>query len=145
MAATPRQHDPLAAFRRPGAAPATLQPPEVAVAAYRAFATAGGATKPLRLDIRPHEGMAVARPYTAIAEIVYDRPAYTGILIVFSGKLFKLRGRNLQPVVDALIAGTCEFVAQLGEGEEAQDGEPVIESIEAVTPPVKPAAKEQAA
>jgi hypothetical protein len=138
----------LAQFRRPGArpavSPAAEREPKQELGGYRAFSVASGAARPLRLDIRPKDGLAVARLYSGLTEIAYDRAGYGGILLVFGAKLVKLRGRNLRPVVDALLAGTCEYVAELGDGEEARDGEPVIDRIEGVTSQAKPPAAENA-
>jgi len=59
----------------------------------------------VRLDIRPARGLAIARPYTALTEIAYDRQGYTGILLFFvGGKLVTVTGHNLKPVVDSLLA-----------------------------------------
>jgi hypothetical protein len=109
---------------------------------YRAFGVASGQAKPLRLDIRAAHGLAVARTYSALAEIAYDRTAYTGILLLFAGKLVSLKGRNLRPVVEALLTGTCEYLQQIGEGEEGEPGAPVIEDIITAGPkPATPPAK----
>jgi hypothetical protein len=126
----------VARFRPPGSAPAiTPELPEAAPGRYSAFAVAQGAAKPQRLDIRPRDGLAVARLYSGLAEIAYDRAEYTGILLVFASKLVKVRGRNLRPVVEALLTGTCEYIAERGEGDELpDDGRPVIEHIELVGP-----------
>jgi hypothetical protein len=138
-------HDVLAPFRRPGSTPATSPAAQRdrELAGYRAYGVASGPARPLRLDIRPKDGLAVARLYSALTEIAYDRTGYSGILLVFTGKLVKLRGRNLRPVVEALLAGTCEYVAELGDGEQAKDGEPVIDRIEGVATPARPSAGEK--
>ena len=127
--------DPLAPFRARGAK--AQAPAIIPQKGYRAFATAASGAKPARLDIRPKTGMAVARLYSAITEIAYDRGEYTGILLVLPGKLIKVRGRGLKPVVDALIAGTCEYITELPDAERPQDGAPVIERIEVLTPQAK--------
>ena len=81
--------------------------------------------------------MAVARLYSSITEIAYDRGEYTGILLVLTGKLIKVRGRGLKPVVDALLAGSCEYIAELRDDERPEDDSPVIERIEMLTPQAK--------
>jgi hypothetical protein len=129
MNATP---DPLAPFRARGAKPAA--PPQRPAPRYQAVGTASGTSKPTRLDIRPKTGMAFARLYSSISEIAYDRGDYTGILLVLPGKLVKIRGRNLQPVVEALLAGTAEFIAELKDGDSTAEGVPVITRIEMLTP-----------
>jgi hypothetical protein len=129
--------DVLAPYRRPGSRPAGFsQPPREAQPepGYRAFGVASGSVRPLRLEIRPKDGLAVARLYSGLSEIAYDRTDYTGILLVFATRLVKLRGRNLRPVIEALLAGTCEYLAELRAGDQPQDGAPVIERIEGVSP-----------
>jgi hypothetical protein len=125
-------HDLLARFRLPGAKPAA--PPPQAATRYRAFYAASSSAKPLRLEIRLKSGMSAARLYSGISEIAYDRGDYTGILLTTPGKLIKVRGRHLKPVVESLIAGTAEFIAELKDGDRTPDGVPVITSIEMLTP-----------
>ncbi len=124
--------DPLAAFRTRGARAAPAA--SITAPAYRAHGTAAGGAKPLRLDIRVKGGMSVARLYSSITEIAYDRDTYTGILLIVPGKVIKIRGRGLQPVVEALLAGTCEFLAERQEGEPFDEHAPVIERIETLAP-----------
>jgi hypothetical protein len=79
--------------------------------------------------------MAVARLYSGITEIAYERAGdCTGILLVMPGKMVKVRGKRLRPVVDALLAGTCEYLAELRDGEQPDDSAPLITSIELLTP-----------
>jgi hypothetical protein len=128
--------DPLAPFRRPGALPAAppepddpTEPSQAAPVGYRAYGVAATG-KPLRLDIRPARGLAVARPYAALTEIAYDRHGYTGILLFFiGGKLVTVTGHHLKPVVEALLTGTCEFLAELDDGGKWQPQTPVITKI----------------
>jgi hypothetical protein len=125
--------DVLAPFRKPGAPRAPRQshdqekphsPP-----GYRAFGLARGPAKPLRLEFRTATGLAVARAYALLTEIAYDRDHYSIIVLLFGGRKVTLQGRNLRPIVDALLAGTVEFLAELRDGEEAQDGAPAITRI----------------
>jgi hypothetical protein len=130
--------DPLAPFRAPGARPlAPLPAPERSRSAYRAFSATTGAARPQRLEIRPKTGMSIARPYSAITEIAYERGVYTGILLVLQGKLIKIRGRSLKPVIEALVAGTCETLVEIKDGDRVEDGTPVIDRIEMLTPEVR--------
>jgi hypothetical protein len=130
--------DPLAPFRAPGARSLSAPLPARPRSGYQAFFVAMGASRPTRLEIRPKTGMAVARPYNAISEIAYDRGVYTGILLVLPGKLIKIRGRGLKPIVEAVIAGACECLVEIKDGDQVAEGVPVIESIEVLTPQPKP-------
>lgn len=127
--------DILARYRRPGTVPAAMPetddaPPEAnASSSYQAFGISGSAGKPARLDMRGKGDMGVVRPYNAITEINYDQEHYTGILIFFTANIVTITGKNLKPVVDALINGTCEFLAELRDGQEAEPGAPVIEQM----------------
>jgi hypothetical protein len=123
--------DVLLEFRRPGA---VVRERHDDAPGYEAFGVANGAAKPLRLDIRLKAGFAVARAYTSFTEIQYDRASYMAIILV-GGKQLKLNGRNLRSVVEALLTGTCEFVAELAEGQTVPEGAPVIESIQNMSPP----------
>lgn len=142
QAGDPQAGDLLAPFRRDGALP-KAQPqerPQPQAGGYRAFGVASGQAKPVRLDIRAAKGLAVARGYSSLAEIAYDRASYTGIMLLFPQKLVTIKGRNLKPVVESLLAGTCEFLQQAGEGEQAEGGAPVIEEI--ITAGATPAARD---
>ena len=131
-------NDPLAEFRKNGATPqpaapiATL-PDEREM--YRALAGKDNQRK-ARLDIRRKDGMAHAVGYNFIVEICYDRKGYTGILLVLTTMLVKIKGRGLRPIVDALKLGTCEFIQEYDPGEfDPPDdaGAPLVESIEVVS------------
>ena len=133
MSAAP---DPLAPFRTQGARPASTAPRPPS--RYQAYAAASGAVKPARLDIRPKSGMAVARLYSGITEIAYEQGSdCTGILLVLPGKMIKVRGCRLRPIIDSLLAGTCEFLAELRDDERPDDNAPVIEHIQLMTPQAK--------
>ncbi len=125
--------DPLAPFRKAGAPraarPAREQEKPQGSPSYRAFGLARGPARPLRLEFRTATGLAVARAYALLTEIAYDRDHYSIIVLLFGGRKVTLQGRNLRPIVDALLAGTVEFLAELRDGEEAQDGAPAITRI----------------
>jgi hypothetical protein len=127
--------DLLAPYRRGGTpAPAPTSPR--AGKGYSAFsAVRAGGAKPQRLELRPKDGLAVARLYSALSEIAYDRADYTGILLIFpAGRAIRIHGKQLRPVADALLAGTCEYLAELKDGEVAPEGAPVIERMELLQP-----------
>jgi hypothetical protein len=125
--------DVLAPFRKPGAlrAPRLAQHPAESqgLPGYRAFGLARGPARPLRLEFRTATGLAVARAYALLTEIAYDRDHYSIIVLLFGGRKVTLQGRNLRPAVEALLAGTVEFLAELRDGEDAPDGAPAITRI----------------
>jgi hypothetical protein len=127
----------------PGKDTQTAQETNAAHAGYRAFAVAPGNVKPLRLDIRPARGLSIARPYNAISEIAYDREGFTGILLFWPNKLVTINGHNLRPVVEALLAGTCEWLAEFDDSGKWTPGAPIINKITTAGP--KPAAKAEGA
>jgi hypothetical protein len=74
--------------------------------------------------------MAIARAYSSLSEIAYDRAAYSAIFLLFPQKFVTIKGRNLRPVVEALLAQTCEYLQQICEGERAEPSAPVIIEIQ---------------
>jgi hypothetical protein len=138
--------DLLADYRRGGTVPELDATPQKAserqTGGYRAFGVASGQARPLRLDIRATEGLSVARAYSSLLEIAYDRHDYSGILLLFPQKIVTIKGRNLRPVVDALLAQTCEYLQQIGQGERAATDAPVIDDIQTAGAPAgKPTPK----
>ncbi len=117
--------DALAAFRR---GPPPRYGGEEAAPEYRAYETAEGARLPVRFTIKPANGLAVARAYSALTEVHYDQQG-SGFILVIQPRSYQIKGRNLQAVAEALIAGSCVSIAQIREGQAASAGEPVIESI----------------
>jgi hypothetical protein len=132
--------DPLRPFRPPGSKPAA--PPRDSPASepdgYRAFQSGG---KPARLEMRMAGGVSVFKAYNAITEIIYDRKTEGLIALQYSVKQFIITGQNLEPVLDAILAGTCEWVAELASGESAASGKPSITKITAGAVPAMPQPK----
>jgi hypothetical protein len=125
-------YDPIAAFRPAGAAAPVLSPREPV--RYRAYAVAR--ERPARIDIRPGDGdLCYAPSYASLLNIAYDREC-TGVILTFSTMLVKIDGCRLRPVVDALIAGTCQFIEEFdGERYGARENDaPLIERITIHTP-----------
>ncbi len=126
--------DLLAPYRRsglPSAAPlARAASAPARFTGYRAFAVAEGGTKLQWLELRTGDGVTIARLYSGLAEIAYDHVDYTGLVLLFSGRLARLTGHHLRPVVEALLAGTCQYLVELLPGERFEEGAPVIERIE---------------
>jgi hypothetical protein len=89
-----------------------------------------------RLGIRCKGGMSHAPGYNYIIDICYDEDNYSGILLVLSTMLVKIRGRNLKPIVDALMLGTCEYIQEFRDDifDKPDDcTAPFVEAIEIVT------------
>jgi hypothetical protein len=130
--------DPLAEFRKGGATPQATTPKPAEEPqereTYRALAGKDNQRK-ARLDIRRKDGMAHAVGYNFIVEICYDRKGYTGILLVLTTMLVKIKGTGLRPMVDALKLGTCEFIQEFNpdEFDRPDDGGPFVESIEVIS------------
>jgi hypothetical protein len=129
--------DPLSQYRKQGTTP-HRQPEDYTPEnskRYQAFAGKDNQRRN-RLDIRGKDGMAHAVGYSFIIEIVYDRRTYTGILLVLTTMLVKVKGRGLRPIVDALKLGTCEFIQEFDAEEfDAPDADngPYVESIEVIS------------
>ena len=125
--------DPLAAFRKKGAAE-----PETAAGTahggrepYKALATKD---KLRCIDIRTKaDGLAHAAGYTYLTNISYNRHTYGEVLLTLSRMLVIIKGRNLRPIVDALKLHTCEFIQEFDAAEfdpPADQAAPFVESIE---------------
>jgi hypothetical protein len=118
--------DALAAFRR---GPPPKRGEDKAASEYRAYELAEGARLPVRFTIKPASGLAVARAYSALTEVHYDQQG-SGFILVIQPRSYQIKGRHLQAVAEALIAGNCVSIAQIREGQTASAGEPVIETIQ---------------
>jgi hypothetical protein len=128
--------DPLAEFRKKGGKPQFEMPASEGRGreTYQALAGKDNQRK-ARLDIRCKDGMAHAVGYNFIVEICYDRKGYTGILLVLTTMLVKIKGTGLRPIVDALKLGTCEFIQEFDpdEFDRPASGGPFVETIEVIS------------
>jgi hypothetical protein len=128
--------DPLAAFRRtPASVPAPRRTSVSGKEPYEAHASKDNQRRG-RLDIRPKDGFAHAIGYNYIIEICVDRREWKSILLVASTVLVKIRGRNLRPIADALMLGTCQFIQEFAadQFDPPEDaGAPMVESIEVIS------------
>ena len=130
--------DPLAEFRKGGVTPQATTPKPASEPherePYRALAGKDNQRK-ARLDIRRKDGMAHAVGYNFIVEICYDRKGYTGILLVLTTMLVKIKGTGLRTIVDALKLGTCEFIQEFDpeEFDRPDNDGPFVESIEVIS------------
>jgi hypothetical protein len=126
--------DPLAGFRRKGekATPSTPRPPERGGSReYQAFNPKDNQRRG-RLNIRRKGGMSHAPGYNFIIDICYDEDHYSGIMLVLSTMLVKIRGRNLKPVVDALLLGTCEYIQEFRDDIFDKPDDPAAPFLEAI-------------
>jgi hypothetical protein len=130
--------DPLAEFRRKGAVakPSALRPSDGGDSRqYEAF-NAKDNQRRGRLNIRRKGGMSHAPGYNFIIDICYDQDHYSGILLILSTMIVKIRGRNLKPIVDSLLLGTCEYIQEFRDDvfDKPDDpAAPYVEAIEIVT------------
>jgi hypothetical protein len=125
--------DPLEQFRRkeappPQAAPATGKPP------YEAYKAQD--RKPERLEIRRVLGEGHAPSYRYLMDIAFNGSFGTEIVLIYSFMVVKIRGKNLQPVIYALLESRCDFIQDYHPDEfmpwRDMDA-PLIETIEIVT------------
>jgi hypothetical protein len=116
-------HDTLAEFRPKGCAAPKLRHKPLA---YRAFAVARD-RPPIRLEMRTPD-LCYAVNYTGMV-ITFDRQ-YSGAILTFPSLLAKLDGRHLRPIIEALIAGTCQYLEEFDPARwpEPEPG-PVITHI----------------
>jgi hypothetical protein len=127
--------DPFASFRRtPAPAAAAKAATKSGREPYEAFASKDNQRRG-RVDIRRKDGFAHAIGYNFLIEICCDRRDWKSILLVASTVLVKIRGRNLRPVADALLLGSCQYIQeftpeQFDAPEDA--AAPYVESIEVI-------------
>lgn len=111
---------------------ASIENPAGDVGVYAAFAVAEG-RPPERMEIRRLVGDSHAPAYRYLMNISYDRDFSTEIVLYYSFMEVQIRGRNLAPVVKALLASRCAFLQDYDAREYPQpvkDNAPVIEQIE---------------
>jgi hypothetical protein len=130
--------DPLAEFRRAGAAPVPLATRRLAEKGeqrpYEAFSARDG-QRQARINIRRKGGVSQAPSYNFIIDIAYDDERYESILLLLTEMTVFIRGRNLRPIADALIQGTCRFVQEFREDlfdRPKDEAAPFIEAIDAL-------------
>lgn len=132
-------NDPLAAFRRqqPDASfnPQTVSPQQATGQAttglkpYKAFEIRERAAE--RLEIRRVLGETHAPSYRYLMDVSFNGQYGTELLLVYSFLIVKIKGKNLQPVIYAILEGRCHCIQDFHPNEFAspQANEPVIESI----------------
>jgi hypothetical protein len=131
--------DPLAEFRPTGSKPKSTarraKPGDPESRVYEAFNSRDNQRRH-RLNIRRKGGMSHAPGYNFIVDICYDQDNYSGIMLVLSMMIVKVKGRNLKPIVDSLLLGTCQYIQEFRDDlfDKPQDASaPFIEAIEVIT------------
>lgn len=87
--------------------------------------------KPERVEIRSLQQPTHAPSYRYLLDVSFDGAYGTIINLVYSFVNVEIKGKNLQPVVYALLESRCDFIQQFDAREfvKPEDGKPVIESI----------------
>ena len=88
-----------------------------------------------RLKIKRANSPTHAPGYAYLLDIIYDGNHGTDFVLVYTILGVKVTGRNLQPVIMALLAGTADYIQEFDRAKwkKPLDAEtPVIESIEIV-------------
>jgi hypothetical protein len=98
-------YDPLAKWRRQQSPSTEAQPTDNTV--YEAY-KADRAME--RLEIRRSGQLAYVVAYRYLLYMTHDEQKGTTINLVFSFMVVEIRGRNLQPVMNAIADGRCDFI-----------------------------------
>ena len=120
--------DPLANFRRRTADSSPSDPGT----GYVAFAAKDRVE---RLKIKRANKPTHAPGYGYLLDIIYDGNHGTNFVLVYTILGVKVSGKNLQPVIMALLAGTADFIQEYDRNQwpKPTDAQaPFIESIEVV-------------
>lgn len=125
-------NDPLAKFRKDTAGvPPMLQPSQTGDDDYVAF---GAKDRVERLKIKRAKYPTHAPGYAYLLDIIYDGNSGTDFVLVYTILGVKVTGRNLQPVIMALLAGTADYIQEFDKSKwrKPDASAPVIDSIEIV-------------
>ena len=125
-------NDPLAKYRTKAASASVSYAAPDGPDEYAAFATKDRVE---RLKIKCANQPTRAPGYDNLLEIVYDGRIGTNFVLSFSWLMVLVRGKNLQPVIMALLAGTADYIQEFDPDiwEKPSDAKkPFIESIEVV-------------
>ena len=120
--------DPLAQFRKRNSDFPPSQPSD----GYVAFAAKDRVE---RLKIKRANKPTHAPGYGYLLDIIYDGNSGTNFVLVYTILGVKVSGKNLQPVIMALLAGTADFIQEYDRSQWPKPTDPqapLIESIEVV-------------
>lgn len=126
--------DPLARFRRSGAAASESRQEEAAPAGGRERYEAFGTKDRLRaLDILMKR-VGCSPTYNYLIDVSWTLETETSFILLFSHLAVTVRGRNLGEVVKALRLRKCEFIQEFNPArhDPPADDAPLIEAIEVV-------------
>ena len=121
-------NDPLDKFRKRN----SDFPPSDPGAGYAAFAAKDRVE---RLKIKRANKPTHAPGYGYLLDIIYDGNHGTNFVLVYTILGVKVSGKNLQPVIMALLAGTADFIQEYDRNQWPKPTDvqaPFIESIEVV-------------
>jgi hypothetical protein len=99
---------------------------------YRAFAAKDRVE---RLKIKRAKYPTHAPGYAYLLDIIYDGNFGTDFVLVYTILGVKVTGKNLQPVIMALLAGTADYIQEFDRSKWPKPTDakaPIIESIEIV-------------
>jgi len=86
------------------------------------------------LEIRRVLGTWHALPYRYLLDVVFNGTYGTELVLMYSTQLVKVAGRHMQPLIRAILEGTCTFIQGYHPNEftPPSPDAPVIASIEYV-------------
>ena len=123
--------DPLSSFRKTTAS----TPSESAFSGADEYFAFVAKDRVERLKIKRANSPTHAPGYAYLLDIIYDGNLGTDFVLVYTILGVKVTGRNLQPVIMALLAGTADYIQEFDRAKwpKPLDAKaPVIESIEVV-------------
>ena len=123
--------DPLAQYRRkPPVASEKATGGDTEKNGYFAFETRDRVE---RLRIMPANAPVQAPLYLNLVNVSYDGDYGTNFILMFGFMNVRVAGKNLQPVISALLMGTAEYVCEYDVdrwGEPKDENAPFIKSLQ---------------
>lgn len=120
--------DHLDIFRsRMAGAKVLVGPDRVPYAAYKA-----GDNQLVRLKIRPKDRAWERLSYGYLQRMIEDGIYGTLVVLIYSAAAVVIKGKNLQPIADAIDGETCEFIQEFDPARWAMptdDKVPFIEEL----------------
>lgn len=123
--------DPFANFRKRTAS----TPSESAFSGAEEYIAFAAKDRVERLKIKRAKHPAHAPGYAYLLDIIYDGQNGTDFVLIYTILGVKVTGRNLQPVIMALLAGTADYIQEYDRAKWPKPSDakaPFIESIEIV-------------
>jgi len=87
-----------------------------------------------RLEIRRVLGASHAPGYRYLMDVSFNGDFGTELVLIYSFLMVKIKGKQMQPLIHAILEGTCAFIQDFHSNEFSppQPGAAIIESIEIV-------------